>query len=328
MNEEIKNRILEKIREHDTIIISRHIRPDGDAVGSSLGLAAVLRNSFPSKRVMLDNRDFSEILAFMNDERSRPADDDYRNALVILLDTGTLDRASNSRAENGACLVKIDHHIEGEDNAYGDIAWVEDFRSSTCEMIVDFVRSFPDELRITREAAAHLYTGLVTDSGRFRFIEVGPETMRAAAYLLEQGIDTERLFADLYIEDPDVLRFRNELFRKIKITENGVAWFKVTRAYREKRGISIEDASNAVKILERIRGSLIWLAFIETDEGNIRVRLRSRFIEVQELASRYHGGGHACASGATVYSVKEQNALISEADALLGAFKRKNPDLF
>ena len=73
--------------------------------------------------------------------------------------------------------------------------------------------------------------------------------------------------------------------------------------------------------MESIKGSLIWLAFIENDDGSIRVRLRSRYVEVQALAARYHGGGHACASGATVYSREEEEALLAEADALLGDYK-------
>jgi phosphoesterase RecJ-like protein len=86
----------------------------------------------------------------------------------------------------------------------------------------------------------------------------------------------------------------------------------------------MESASSCVSYMDSIRGSLIWIAFIENDDGSYRVRLRSRFLPVNEIAERYHGGGHACACGATVYSKKELHALLSEADKLLGEYKATN----
>ena len=325
MNKSVKKRILDEIKKHDTVIISRHKRPDGDAVGSSLGFAKLLRLNYPEKRILLDNLDHADYLAFMNDETETPADDDYRDALVMVFDTATLDRVSNPRARNGSTLIKIDHHID-HDN-YGDISWVEDFRSSTCEMIVDFIRTFP-ELRIDSGTASLLYTGLVTDSGRFKYTEVNPETMRNAAFLLEQGIDTERLFANLYIDSYDILRLKAEVVGKIRRTANGVAWLKITRAFREKRGISLEEASNTVNVMDSIKNSIIWMAFIETDDGEIRVRLRSRFVQIETLAAKYGGGGHLNAAGATVHGLTEQRALLRDADELALMFKAEHPDVF
>jgi phosphoesterase RecJ-like protein len=91
--------------------------------------------------------------------------------------------------------------------------------------------------------------------------------------------------------------------------------------------MSQEEASNSISLMEHIKGSLIWLAFIENDDKSVRVRLRSRFVEVQELATHFHGGGHACASGATVYSKEEEEALIKEADRLLYQYKKESPGL-
>ena len=110
----------------------------------------------------------------------------------------------------------------------------------------------------------------------------------------------------------------------INITENGVAWLMITKETREAHNLSMETASAVISVMDGIRGSLIWIAFIENDDGSFRVRLRSRFAEVQELASRYHGGGHACASGATVYSEEEAASLLKDADLLLRDYKTNN----
>ena len=93
---------------------------------------------------------------------------------------------------------------------------------------------------------------------------------------------------------------------------------------QKKFGLTSEQASNVISYLDSIKGSLIWLAFIEGKKGDnaIRVRLRSRFITVNQIAERYHGGGHDCASGATVYSKREMAALLAEADRELGEYKK------
>ena len=326
MNEDKKQAILSAIESHDKVIISRHKRPDGDAVGSTMGLTALLRASFPEKRVFLDNEDYSEYVAFLGDEGPKPSEEDYKNALVIVVDTGTLDRISNPRAVSGDMLVKIDHHIDAK--PYGDVSWVEDWRSSACEMIVDFFKTFEDRLTLDRTAATALYAGMVTDSGRFRYDGTGPDTLRLAAVLLERNIDLDRLYAHLYIDDYNVTIFNAKLTEQIRRTEHGVAWLYVDRATRIENGLSLEEASNVVSLMDSIRGSLIWLAFIENDDDSIRVRLRSRFTEVESLARNYHGGGHAQASGATVYSEEEVRALIADADLMLKTYKQSHPEDF
>lgn len=325
MNGNIKKQILEKIEAYDTVIISRHTRPDGDAVGSTLGLSGIIKASYPEKRVFLDNEDYSEFMSFLGDEGPHPSDEDYAGALVIVLDTGNTSRISNGRFSMGKELIKIDHHII--DNNYGDIAWIEEERSSVCEMIADFYATFKDKLVLPVHSAECIYTGMVTDSGRFRFRGTSGETMRLAALLIDAGIDLETIYAALGAEEFETLRFRASLTSKIRLTENGAAYLHISGALRKRHGISQEEASNCISLMEHIKGSLIWLAFIENDDKSVRVRLRSRFVEVQQLAAKYNGGGHACASGATVYSKEEEKALIADADALLRDFKAKNPGL-
>lgn len=325
MNEAVKKSIIDRIEEYDTIILSRHKRPDGDAVGSTLGLAEIIRASFPGKRVFLDNSDRSEYVSFLGDEGPKPTDDDYNNALVIVLDTGGTSRVANDRFDKGAYLIKIDHHII--DDEYGDIAWIEEERSSVCEMIADLYVTNRDRLKMPVRAAECIYAGMVTDSGRFRFRGTTGDTMRLAAMLIDAGIDMEGIYAQLGSEEYEALRFRASLITKIKLTENGVAYLRISNALRKRHKISQEEASNSVSLMEHIKGSLIWLTFIENDDKSIRVRLRSRFVEVQPLACRYHGGGHACASGATVYSRDEEAQLIAEADGILKEFKKEHPGL-
>ena len=300
MNEEIKKKILEKIESFETIVVSRHIRPDGDAVGSTMGLVRVLRDTYPEKHIYLVNEDFSDYLAFCGKEDA-VADEIYQDALLIMIDTGTRKRISNSKYGLAKEIVKIDHHIEAD--PYGDINWVEDFRSSACEMIADFCMTFKDRLKLSSEAATYIYMGMVTDSGRFRFEGVTGDTLRLAAFLLDHGVNYESLFANLYAVEPATLKLKSFVYDNLKITENGVAYIYMSEAIQRQLSLNFESASDVVSELSGIKGSLIWVAFIEnTQKQNIRVRLRSRFLGINDLAIKYHGGGHNMAAGATVYS--------------------------
>lgn len=321
MQRENMQAIFDKIVKYESIMLFRHVRMDGDCVGATKGMKAILQASFPEKQIYLIDDQTSDFLAFLGSDDADVDDEIYEKSLAVVLDTGTTKRISNQKFTLCRELVKIDHHIPIDN--YGDAAWVEEERSSTCEMVVEFYRTFRDRLVLTKEAAYYLYTGMVTDSGRFRYRSVSGETMRCAGMLLDTGIDTDTLYANLYLEDFDFLKFKAYVYNAMQITENGVAYLYVDKAMQEKFNLTLESASSAISFMDGIRGSLIWIAFIENGdaENSIRVRLRSRFQPINAIAERYRGGGHDCAAGATVYGEAEMKALLQEADALLKEYK-------
>ena len=311
MSKELMRAVLGKIKEYDRIFIFRHIRPDGDCVGASKGLCEMLRLSFPEKDVRVVDWQKCDYLEFLGIEEESVDDSLYADALALVVDTATSERISNQKYKLCREIVKIDHHIPVED--YGVINWVEEGSSSTCEMISRFYLEFKDQLSIDSRAATFIYTGMVTDSGRFRFRGVSGDTMRAAGTMLEVGIDTDRQ-----------LKFKAHVYNKMKITENGVAYIHVTQKMQEQFALTAEKASASVSYLDSIRGSLIWLAFIDNADGTIRVRLRSRFVTINEIAEKYRGGGHDCASGATLLKKSEIRKLLADADARLKNYKENN----
>ena len=321
-NSEIKRRILDKIKQYDRIIVTRHFRPDGDAIGSSKGLARMLKLSFPQKEVYVINEDSSEYLAFLGGDDAPIADEKYSDALVIVCDTATTDRISNKKFSLAKEIVKIDHHIDVK--PYGDLSWVEEERSSLCEMIADFWLTFKDELTLDKEGATYIFTGMVTDSGRFRFSSVDGETMRKAGALLDLGIDTEWIYANLNLDDFNVFKFEAYVYKKMKVTTDGVAYIYVDKAMQRKFKLTNEQASNVVSYLDGIKGAIVWLAFIENADGSIRVRLRSRFVTINDLAEKYGGGGHDRACGATVHSKKEMKQMLSDANEIVKNYKENN----
>ncbi len=321
MNYEIKKQILDKIQEYSRIILFRHVRGDGDCVGATKGLKEILRLTWPEKEIYIIDAETAKYLEFMGPEDEDVPDEIYADALGIVLDTASESRISNKKYTLCREVIKIDHHIPLEH--YGSIEWVEEERSSCCEMIVDFYNTFRDVLKINSEAATHLYTGMVTDSGRFKYSGVTGDTLRNAAILLDVGVDTDLLFARLYLEAYEYLKFKAHIYERMQITENGVAYIYIDRAMQEEFNLSLEQASACIGNLDSIRGCISWIAFIESGDeaGTIRVRLRSRFVHINSVAEKYRGGGHACASGATVYNREEVDSLLADADALVKEYK-------
>ena len=321
MNFEVKQKILNKIKEYDTIFLFRHVRNDGDCVGATKGMKALITATWPDKQVYIIDAETAKYLEFMGPEDAEMPDEAYAQALGIVLDTASQARISNKKYTLCPYLIKIDHHIPLE--PYGDLQWVEEERSSCCEMVVDFYQTFRDQLVLNSEGATHLYTGMVTDSGRFKYDGVTGETLRCAAALLDVGVDTQTLYARLYLEAFEYLKFKAAIYERMQITPNGEAYIFVDKAMQAEFNLNLEQSSAVIGNLDAIRGCISWIAFIETgDEQNaIRVRLRSRFVHINGIAEKYHGGGHACASGATVYSLDEMDALLRDTDALVKEYK-------
>ena len=269
MNLEIMEKILEKIKHYDRIMIFRHVRNDGDCVGASKGLKTILKLTWPEKEVYLIDTDTAAYLEFLGPE-DEPVDEElYKDALGIVVDTASENRISNKNYKLCKELIKIDHHIPLEN--YGDLHWVEE----------------------------------------------------AAATLLDVGVDIETLYARLYLEAYGYLKFKASVYERMQITENGIAYLFVDKAMQEEFNLTQEQASACVGNLDSIREVICWMVFIENcdEAGSIRVRLRSRFVTINEIAEKYHGGGHANASGATVYSIEEMQQLLKDADAHVKQYK-------
>ena len=141
------------------------------------------------------------------------------------------------------------------------------------------------------------------------------------AYPTQAGM----LFACLDLEDFEYYRFEAWVHRHMKRTDGGVAYIFISKEIQEKFSLSTEQASNSVSFLSGIKGCLIWLAFIEYGDS-IRVRLRSRFVTVQEVAAEFGGGGHACAAGATIHNLKEMRRMLAISDVRVREYKETHSD--
>lgn len=315
MKNKVFKEILNTIKEYDTIMIHGHTRPDGDCIGSQFGLKYLILDNFPDKKVYVVG-ETSDYVKFVGVPDG--ADDDlYKGALAIVVDCGNAERISDQRYKFAQKLIKIDHHIE--DTPYGDIKYVEEEAASCTQIICDFAREM--KLMVTERAAYPLYVGMVTDSGRFRFDSVTPNTFLDAAFLLSCGVNIEDVDNNLSVTNLKTLKLTGYVLNNFKTTENGVAYICMTREIVDEYGVSNEEAANQVSSLAGIEGYPVWCLMMEYSKDEIRIRLRSRGPEIKTLANEYGGGGHAKASGAKLENWDELPKFLSDADKLVKEYK-------
>lgn len=270
---EIKKQILTEIKKWETIIIHRHQRPDPDALGSQNGLAELIRTSFPKKTVFTMGQDV-ESLAYMG-IMERPEDEDYKDALVIIVDTANQPRVDDKRAlELSDRLIKIDHHPD--EDKYGDIQWVDPSASSCSEMVADFWQTFPDELVLSDEGARLLYGGIVGDTNRFLYDATSSKTMHLAGDLLEKDFSHTDLNNTMNEIGPKVAQLIGYVLENLKVSENGVAHIILTKEILDKYDLVDEETHQVVPLPGSIAGVYNWAIFVEQPNGKFRGRLRSK----------------------------------------------------
>lgn len=309
--------IMQELRAYDTVIIHRHSRPDGDAMGSQIGLKHILKENFPEKTVYVVGDD-PRFFGFIKDSRMDDIPDScYDGALAVILDTGAPALISDSRYALAARSVRLDHHIFS--GRIADEEVVDTSFESCCGLVTAL--AVESGLRLNPLAAAALYTGMVTDSGRFRYDGTTARTFALASKLLEQKIDTNQIFRNLYADKFESKVLKAKFILKIQFTENRVAYIYTTKEELQELGVDIFTVSRGmVNTMADIQGTEIWANFTETDEGVI-CELRSADKNINPIAVKYGGGGHAKASGATVANRETAMAMLAELDAMIGENK-------
>lgn len=301
---------LKVIKKYDRIIIHRHAHPDGDAMGSQLGLAALLKDNFKDKEVYVVG-DTSARLSFMGGQMDEIPDDYYTGALAIILDCGASHLICDERYKLAEKTLRFDHHLYCEKIADVDI--VDSSYESACGLIAMFAKKC--KLRLSPASATALFTGMVTDSGRFVFDSVTSRTFELAAFLMTQPIDTNRIYYNLYAEDFSEIIARSDNMHKIKFTENNVAYIYTAR--EETEGSDHASISRKYTGLMRdIKGVYVWVNFTESDDG-VLVELRSNRYNINPVAVKYGGGGHEKASGCVVPDRETAMKLLADLNELV-----------
>ncbi|MHA7138639.1 DHH family phosphoesterase [Rossellomorea arthrocnemi] len=304
----MKEQILELIKQYETIIVHRHVRPDPDAYGSQGGLVEMLKTSFPDKKIYAVGQE-DKSLHYL--KRLDVIEDHvFEGALIIVCDTANEERICDRRYKLGDKLVKIDHHPN--EDAYGDYLWIDTSASSVSEMIYEFYLFGKDKgLTLSDEGARLLFAGIVGDTGRFLYPSTTQNTFDIAGELIRFDFDRNELFNKMYEIDSNVIKLHGYVLQNFEMDGDGCASMIMTKEILEEHQVIPSEASLLVSTLGNVKGIKAWVFFIE-ESDQIRVRLRSKGPVINTIAKKYNGGGHPLAAGASIYSWEEKEEVMKD----------------
>lgn len=305
--------IVNAIKRHHTITIFRHIQADGDAYGSQFALAQIILDNFPEKEVIVLGESSVYWSKLIGKTDKDVTDQEIMGSLAIILDTANLARIDDNRYSYAKEIIKIDHHLVVE-SFKETTTWVDTKFVATAEMITKL--AIDNKLFISPSAATYLYTGLITDSGRYLYPSTTPLTLNYGAYLIECGADTEKIHDYIYTVNIKEVRVRGYVMLNFNKTANGLAYIKIDRDVRKNLGLSEAGGVGAVSAMANIEGVKIHTVFFEKDDGKVKVELRSKKIPIVDIATKYGGGGHFLASGVVLPNWDQVDQFINELEEM------------
>lgn len=301
--------ILELIEGAKTITIFRHVRPDGDAVGSQLGLKQWIKDNYPEKEVYALGEETFDTYPYVD----RASDDVIKNSLAIILDVSNRERIDDDRWDLAPKSIKIDHHPAVDEFALYN--YVKEEAAATCEYLTLILASF--KKKISKEAAKYLYSGILTDTLSFKTASTSKETMKAAFILADADIDIYDITENIFKQSEMIFNFRTYLRTKIT-NENGLAYVIFDDRDYDRFGISDSQARFQVAEMNGVDAYKIWCIFTKNSAGHYDGSLRSKKgYVVNEIAAKFNGGGHANAAGVKNLNDNDLKTIIDELRSLL-----------
>ena len=303
--------IYKKIEEYDTIVIARHIGVDPDALASQLALRDSIKLTFPEKKVSAIGTGSAK---FYNVGRLDKLEK-VENALLIVLDTPDQKRVDSVDFSQFSYMIKIDHHPFVE--KFCDLEYIEDTASSTAEIIMNFIMSM--DLKCDENIASTLYLGLASDSNRFLFDSCTSKTFGLVSIFLEKyNFELSEVYKKLYLRPMNEVRLEGYIALNMNVTENGLGYIQITNEVLNQLEVDSASAGNMINNFNFIKEVLVWATITEDIKNDqIRVSIRSRGPEINEVAERFNGGGHKFASGAKLKSFDDAMQLMKELDECL-----------
>jgi len=311
------------IKRHQRFLITTHVRPDPDGLGSQLGLADVLEQMGKEVKLVISSKsppryDFLDPARRI--QRFRIPGDEYRNTEVILiLDTGTWGQLGDFGSFLKTMTVPkivIDHHLSQDD--LGAVRFVDTTAEATGRLIYEAAQAL--EQKLSPHAANSLFAALATDTGWFRHLNTTPATFALAEKLAQAGARPTMLY-DLIYEHSTLPRMKlmGLVLGRLRLVENGqVALTEILLTDYAATGATPQDTEDMVNCTRSVAGVEVGLFFMEQPAGGVKVSFRSRErIDVAKIAETFGGGGHRLASGATL------NTSLAEAEARVLAAVQK-----
>ncbi len=311
------NEIVDKIKEYDNIVITRHVGVDPDALCSQLALRDSIKLTYPEKKVLAIGTGSQKFAHFGRLDKYEKLD----NALLIVCDTPDKKRVDTAVLDDYSYIIKIDHHPFIE--SFGGLEVIEDDKTSACEIIMKIIED--TELKCSKEIAELLYMGLVSDSNRFLFNSATSNTFqRVANYLRDYDFDLSSIYNKLYLRPLSEVRLEGYISLNMKVTENKLGYVIITNDIINEYGVDSASAGNMVNDFNYIKEILVWATITEDVKNNqYRISIRSRGPEINKIAERHNGGGHKMASGVKCKSLDEALSVMRDLDGELKIYNEE-----
>ncbi|MEZ0180559.1 DHH family phosphoesterase ['Camptotheca acuminata' phytoplasma] len=309
--------IKKQIEKFDTIIIHGHKRPDGDCYGSQLGLKNMIQTTYPNKNVYVVGEEEPKI-SFLG-KMDHISDDLYKEALVFVVDSAQHSVISDPRYKLSKMIIRIDHHLFIE--KIGHYEWIDSEFASCSEMIYH-LKEF-NNFKLTKEGALPIYTGIVTDTGDFRFDRVDKKTLSMASSLLEYGFNVSDIDKQINSQSVNILKFKGFVCSNF-VSEDGLIYFKFSEEMLKQFDLNVDTAFSIVNILSGAKPNLLWAFICELKSGNWKFSIRSHGPQISPIAHKFGGGGHERACGLIVKTADEVDEVIRLLKKSIQEFHKQN----
>ena len=314
----IYKQVFEKIKEYDNVVIARHIGADPDALGSQFALKNIILELFPDKKVYAVGNPASRFKFFGSQDKIDNLN--TNKSLCIVLDTPDIKRIDGADINNFEFVIKIDHHPIID--KYANIEIIDDNACSSSQLILEFV--YENNIKLSKDSAEKLFLGIVGDTDRFLHDYTSPRTFELVTRLLKDtNIDFTKLYGYLYQRPIAEVRFEGYIYQNLTLTENGVAYVKLTDKLMKEYGVDSAAAGNMINDLKFVNEIIVWVFLSEDIKSNlIRANIRSVGPYVNDIATKYGGGGHKYASGVKLKSWEDADKLIKDLDIITKEYKQ------
>jgi bifunctional oligoribonuclease and PAP phosphatase NrnA len=310
--------VLQEIQQRRRFLVTSHARPDGDAIGSTLALAQILRKMGKSAEIVLGDPVpllYHPLPGSETIVRSSQVNGDYD--AVIILECDSVQR-TRLRGLDNQFLINIDHHASSR--PFANINWIDPSAVATAELVFRLAQAA--QVKITPEIATCLYTAVLTDTGAFCYAPTNACTFELAKFLVEHGADPGKIAQSVYFSSPmSKMCLLGAALSRLE-RDGEIAWMSVTRHDMERFGALEEDCEGLVNYALSISGIEVAIFFREVAQERIRVSIRSKgAVNVSEIAQKFGGGGHECAGGFSTEGPVEESArrVLAELRAKIGA---------
>jgi phosphoesterase RecJ-like protein len=320
----------ELLQRHDRFLLTTHINPDGDGIGSEVAMALWLRAAGKSVRVLNDSTvpaAFRFLARHLPLEAFEPelAEQRFNEAQVlIVLDTSNRQRIGRLAPlldRHAIAIAIVDHHVSHA-RGFGQVNVIEPDASATGEVVYDLIREGGGQ--VTPEIAEALYVALVTDTGSFRYSNTDTEAHHMAAELLTLGLDPQRLYAQIHSHaSAERMRFFGEVLSDLALECDGrLVVLEAAPEQFRKHGLTGADTDGLVDLPRGIAGAEVVVLFSEVESGKVKVSLRSTGrVTIDAVAARLGGGGHPHAAGALLQGSRAdaRSRVLPELERMLAA---------